>query len=163
MRDKLKEAGNLLLGILILVAILAIPALFIVGAEWLSERLLPWFVLASFLAFAFLLLVLLPLAAFRRSRTFASVAILIVSYVFGATVWMEGLLLTMALWGTFAVVVGLFLAGVGVVPIAMLATLFKGMWARLAELVVLTVLTFGTRFLALWVGEKTGPAPEAEA
>lgn len=163
MREKLKEAGNLLLGILIFLALLAIPAVFIVGAEWLSERLLPWFVLASFLALGFLLLVLLPLAAFRRSRTFASIAMLIVSYVFGATVWMEGLLLTMALWGTFAVVVGLFFMGVGVVPIAMLATLFKGLWGRLAELVVLTVLTFGTRFLALRVGEKAGPSPEVEA
>ena len=162
MREKLKGAGNLLLGILIFVAILAIPALFIVGAEWLSERLLPWFVLASFLALGFLLLVLLPLAAFRRSRAFASIAMLVVSYVFGATVWMEGLLLTMALWGTFAVIIGLFFMGVGVVPIAMLATLFKGMWARLAELVVLTVLTFGTRFLAVWVGEKAGPSPGAE-
>lgn len=124
MREKLKGAG-LLLGILIFVALLAIPALFIVGAEWLSEQLLPWFVLASVLALMFVLLVLLPLAVFRRSRTFASVAMLIVSYVFGATVWMEGLLLTMALWGTFAVIIGLFFMGVGVVPIAMLATLLE--------------------------------------
>ena len=126
----------------------------------MSQRLLPWFILASILAFVLLILVLLPLAAFRRSRGFASVAMLIVSYVFGATVWMEGLLLTMALWGTFAVVVGLFFAGVGVVPIAMLATLLKGMWGNLTELVVLTVLTFGTRLLAVWVSEKASQSAE---
>ena len=163
MRDKLREVANLLLGIFIFLAILAVPVLFIVGAEWLSVRLLPWFVRASLLAFAVLLLVLLPLAAFRRSRPFASMAMLIVSYVFGATVWMEGLLLTMALWGTFAVVFGLLLAGVGVVPMAMLAALFKGMWSSVAELVVLTVLTFATRIFALWVGERAGTSPEAEA
>ena len=162
MRGKLKSFGNLLLGLLIFVAILAIPALFIVGAEWLSEKLLPWFSMVSLIAFAILLFVLLPLTAIRRSREFAASAMLIVSYVFGATVWMEGLLLTMALWGTFAVVLGLFIAGVGVVPIAMLATLIKGMWARLAELVVLTVLTFGTRFLAIWASERTGASPEGE-
>lgn len=92
MGERLKEAGNLLLGILIFIAILAILALVIVGPEWLSERLLPWFVRASVLAFALLILVLLPLSAFGRSRPFASVAILMVSYVFGGTVWMEGLL-----------------------------------------------------------------------
>lgn len=162
MRDKLKVVGNILLVILILSAVLVIPVLFIVGAELLSELLLPWLVLASLLAFAFLLLVLFPLAAFRPSRPFASVAMHIVSYVFGATVWMEGLLLTMVLWGTWAVFTGLFFLGVGVVPIAMLATLFQGHWARLAELVVLTVLTFGTRFLALWVSERAGTLPKAE-
>lgn len=160
MGERLKGVGGVLLGILIFFALLAIPALFIVGAEWLSERLLPWFVLASILAFALVILVLMPLSAFRRSRGFAAVAILIASYVFGATVWMEGLLLTMALWGTFAVVVGLFFAGVGVVPIAMLATLLKGMWGNLAELVLLTVITFGTRFYAMWVGMKTDAPAE---
>lgn len=53
---------------------------------------------------------------------------LIVCYVLGATLWMEGLPLTMALWDTFALVVGLFLARVGVAQVAMLATPFKGMW-----------------------------------
>lgn len=123
MGERLKEAGNLLLAILIFIAILVILALVIVGPEWLSERRLPGFVRASVLAFALLILVLLPLSACGRSRPFASVAILMVSYVFGATVWMEGLLLTMALWGTIAVVVGLFFAGVGVVPVAMLRRL----------------------------------------
>jgi hypothetical protein len=161
MRERLKTIGNFLLGALGVLALLLIPAMFIVGAEWLSERLLPWFVVASFLALGLLVLVLLPLAAFRRSRMSAAIAMMYVSYVFGATVWMEGLLLTMGLWGAFAVVIGLFFMGVGVVPIAMLATLLKGMWSPLAELVVLTVLTFGTRFLAAWVAAKSEPASAA--
>ena len=74
---------------------------------------------------------------------------MIASYVFGATLWMEGLLLTLAIWGVGAVVIGLFMAGVGVVPIAMLATLLKGMWAPLIELVVLTVMTFASRIGAV--------------
>lgn len=163
MRESIKTVGSVLLTVLGLMTVLVVPLLFIAGAEWLSQRLLPVFLLASLLAFAFLLFVLLPLAVCRRSRMFAAIAMLIVSYVFGATVWMEGLLLTMALWGTFAVIVGLFFAGIGVVPIAMLATIFKGMWSRLAELVVLTLLTFGTRFLAVWVGEKADSSREAAA
>jgi hypothetical protein len=44
--------------------------------------------------------------------------------------------------------------GVGVVPIAMLATLFHGQWSHLGELIVLVILTFGSRFFALWLEEK---------
>jgi hypothetical protein len=52
-------------------------------------------------------------------------------------------------------VIGLFMMGVGIVPIAMSATLFKGMWNILGQLVILTVLTFGTRAYALWIGDCT--------
>jgi hypothetical protein len=67
---------------------------------------------------------------------------------------LEGLLLTLAIWGVGAVFIGLFLAGVGVVPIAMLATLLKGMWGPLIELVLLTIMTFGSRIGAMSLAES---------
>jgi hypothetical protein len=130
------------------------PSGLLVGAELLSESLLPWFNLASILALGFVLFVVLPLSVFRRCRGFAAIASL-VSYVFGTTLWMVALLLTLALWGAWAVVIGLFMIGVGVVPIAMLATLFNGMWSILGQQLVLTVLTFCTRFYARWIGDRT--------
>ena len=56
--------------------------------------------------------------------------------------------------GALAVYIGLFLFGVGVVPIAMLATLFKGMWSTLGELVFLTILTYGARLVGAFVLTK---------
>ena len=64
-----------------------------------------------------------------------------------------GLLLTWMLWGGFAVMIGLFLCGVGVVPMAMLATLFSGMWLELGLLFLAIVLTFGTRILGIVITE----------
>jgi hypothetical protein len=157
--DKLKSIGGTVFGLSIFVAVIAVIGLLIGGASWLSEHLLPWFVRASGFAFIVLLVVLLPLSAFRRSRSFTAVAILCVSYLFGATVWMTGLLATLDIWGTWGVTIGLCIAGVGVVPIAMLAALFHGMWLLLAELVVLTVLTFGSRFYAIWLSEMSEPTP----
>jgi hypothetical protein len=147
----LQATGGILLIIAGILAMATIPVLFVVGAEWLSTRLLPWFSLASALALAFVLLVALPLSVFKACRRFASVAALISSYMFGATLWMWGLLLTLKLWGWWAVILGLFMAGVGVVPIAMLATLFKGMYSVFGQLILLTVLTFGVRSYALWI------------
>jgi hypothetical protein len=67
------------------------------------------------------------------------------SYLFGVTLWLTGFLVTFALWGTVAVVLGVLLLGVGVVPIGLLATALNGMWPQFFSLLVMVLLTFGTR------------------
>jgi len=48
------------------------------------------------------------------------------SYVFGATLWVWSLLVAYSLWVGVGLAIDLFMAGVGVVPLAMLATLSMG-------------------------------------
>jgi hypothetical protein len=153
--ERLKHIGALFLGFLILLAVVVVIGLLLGAAEWLSLHVLPWFVRGSAFCLLFLVVVLLPLSLIRKCRTITSSAMLFISFVFGATLWMDGLLVTLSIWGDWAVIIGLCFAGVGVVPIAMLATLFHGMWAALGELAFLAVLTFGTRVAAFWIGEKT--------
>ena len=152
---RLKSAGTVILGILIILALIAVVGVLFGLTEVLSEYLLPWLLKASEWGFFSLIFVVLPLCLIRRCRPYAAMAILIGSFLFGTTVWMDGLILTVKIWGDGAAVFGLFIAGVGVVPIAMLATLFHGMWLYLAELVALTVLTFGSRAAAIWVGDMS--------
>ena len=57
--------------------------------------------------------------------------------------------------GASAVFVGLFLAGVGVVPVAMLAALFEGSWDLFWDLVVGLVLTFGSRAYGTYLLNKS--------
>jgi hypothetical protein len=153
-KESLAGLGGLLFFGAFLVVSLAIGAVFISGAAWASAKLLPWFSSLTWITFALVVFILLPLAIPRATRGISSVALLIASYVFGATLWMEGLLLTLAIWGLGAVFFGLFLAGIGVVPIAMLATLFKGMWSPLIELVLLTIMTFTSRVGAMSLAES---------
>ena len=162
MNEKLKSAGSVVISVLFLVAALLVIGLLIGGAGWVSERLLPWFSLASLIAFLLLIFVLLPLSAFQTTRGFAAVVIMYLSLLFGATVWMDGLLTTLSIWGTGAVIVGLLMGGIGVVPIAILATLLHGLWVHLGELIGLVVLTFGCRFLAFWLVEITEARAYAE-
>lgn len=154
MWEKLKNVGWGVLGLAFLVVIALLVALFIHGGAWLSEKIYPWLVWISSLALVILIFVLLPLGVFRKTRAFAGNGMLIASWVFGLTLWVWGLLLTYHLWGALAVYIGLFLFGVGVVPIAMLATLFKGMWSTLGELVFLTILTYGARLVGSFVLTK---------
>jgi hypothetical protein len=151
LKDTLAGIGGLLiLGALLLLGV-AVTAVFILGAAWATTKLLPWFTVLTLVSFGLVIFVVLPLAVPKTTRGFSSVALLVASYVFGATLWMEGLLFTLAIWGLGAVVIGILLVGVGVVPIAMLATLFNGMWGSLLELVPLTFMTFGSRIGAMWL------------
>jgi hypothetical protein len=95
-----------------------------------------------------------PLALIRITRGFSAVGLMIASYVFGTCLWITSLLLTYELLGTIAVVVGLVVLGIGIVPIALLATLFHAQWWHLLDLVGLIVATFGTRLPAVWLAGK---------
>lgn len=154
----LRKIASGLGGFLLTAAFGAVAAilgfLLIFGATWLSAKLLPWFQRLAVLGLLLTLLVLLPLAVPKTTRGFSSIAIFVASYVFGATLWMEGLLLTLSIWGVGAAILGLLILGVGVVPIAMIATLVRGMWGYLVELSVLVVATFGSRALALRLAES---------
>lgn len=153
-KDTLAGLGGLLISGALLVAGLTIAGIFIFGVAWMSTKLLPLFSILTWVAFAIVISILLPLAIPKATRGFSSVALFIASYVFGATLWMEGLLLTLAIWGVGAVFIGLFLAGVGIVPIAMLATLIKGIWGPLIELVLLTIMTFASRIGAMSLAQS---------
>jgi len=140
--------GFFQVGAFIIIGLLII-SFFIDGMAWASAKLLPWFSVLTWFSFVIVVFILLPLAIPKKTREASSVALFIASYVFGATLWMVGLLLTMAIWGGTAVFIGLFLMGIGVVPIAMLATLINGIWWPFIELILLTIMTFGCRIGAL--------------
>lgn len=153
-QSNLKNIGTYALGIVALLAIIAIPAIMIAGGVWIGEKILPWLMLLSVVALGVCIVVLGPLALIRSTRLWAGIGYFFASYVFGLTGWFMGLLLTWMLWGGFAVFVGLVLLGVGVIPIAMLATLFKGMWAELGLLILSVVLTYGLRILGMQLSEN---------
>ena len=154
MLEKLKNVGWGVAGLAFFVAIALLVALFIHGGAWLGERIYPWLVGISSIALTVLIFVLLPLSFFRTTRAFAGNWMIIASWVFGVTLWVWGLILTYHLWGALAVYIGLFLFGVGIVPMAMLATMFKGMWSTFGELVFLIILTFGSRLAGGFVLTK---------
>ena len=142
------------LGCLVQIAGLVLFAVLFRCVVWLSPRILPWLVLASYFALAVSVLILLPLSLISATRAIGGIGMMYASYVFGITVWFGGFFLAYAIWGVWAVIVGLVLLGIGVVPVAMLATLVNGIWSELLWLVVLLVLVWGTRIFGAWVTSK---------
>ena len=126
--------------------------------EWVAETaisayrfLLP----ISWVALAIIVLILLPMAAWRKTRTSAATGLLISSYIFGATTWFLGAAVTFISFGWFGLIVGLIFIGVGVVPLGIIGAYFKLDITELAlSLCVMLVITLGSRFMAFYVASK---------
>jgi hypothetical protein len=118
--------------------------------EWIVETainiyafLLPF----SSIAFAIALVVLLPLAAWSKTRGAAGSGLLIVSYIVGATTWFLGAAVTFGSFGWIGLIIGLFIFGMGVVPLGIIGAFFTLGFSELAvTLCVMLVITLATRF-----------------
>jgi len=143
--------------LVVLAVVLLLIALFIRGMVWVSDKAMPWLVWASAIALLICIFILLPLCIFRKARPIAGAAYYGASYVFGLMLWAYSCLFTVSTWGYGALAIGLIFLGVGVVPIAVLSSIFHAEWVVLAELVVSIILTFGTRIFGLWL---TTPKPQ---
>ena len=154
LKEKLINALGSTLGLIIGVLMFLIPVILIGLCIRFGVALLEWFTFISIICIFIQIIILLPLYFFKKTRHITAIGLLIFSYVYGICLWFQSLLLTYYLWGAWAVVSGLFMFGVGVFPIAILATLFSGMWATLIELAILALLTYGSRFLSIYVEKK---------
>ena len=155
-KEALQTVGGCAIYVLLLIAAVSIATAFIFGGLVVAKVALPWLFLLSAAAFAVCIIIVLPLAIVRSLRPWAGLAIYIASYLFGITCWFSGLLITWSIWGGWAVFVGLLIAGIGVVPIAVLASLFNAMWANVAFLIVMVVVTFGSRMLGILLASAEG-------
>lgn len=156
MVEKLKELAGMALGFLIFIALLSLPFVFIMGAVWSSKNLLGPLITIGWVLLAFNILILLPLSIFKGLRGFTGSGMFISSYLFGLIAWLLGFILTYLIWGAWAVVIGILFLGGGVVPIALLATAINGYWDPFLTLMVVTILTFGTRFIGLGITKSGG-------
>ena len=144
MLEKLKHAGMFAMGFAVLVGILALVVAFIRGSVWASTHLLSPLIAVGWFAVAVDVFVLLPLS--------------VSTYLFGLIAWLLGFLLTYALWGAVAVVIGMLFMGLGVVPIGMVASAWNGLWEPFFTLLVLILVTWGARAGGFFIVASRGRA-----
>ncbi|MPW27715.1 hypothetical protein F9L16_01705 [Agarivorans sp. B2Z047] len=151
--EKLKSLASSAFGIAIFIAVLSLPLIFIMGAAWASKNLLQPLILIGWVLLALDIVILLPLSLFSSLRGYTGTGIYISSFVFGLVAWLLGFVLAYTIWGVWAVVIGILFMGGGVVPIALAATAFGGYWDPFFSLLVISILTFVSRFVGLLIAE----------
>ena len=149
----LKNVGTKVFGFFIFFLISLIIIGFIKGIPWIAMYVLPitktvteWAIIAS--------IIILPVAFIRKAKPAVSAWLLLSSFIFGIHLWLFSALIAYELWGFTGLIIGLILAGIGVLPIAILACLFNGMWSILGLLVGGIVLVYGTRLLSAYLAGK---------
>jgi hypothetical protein len=147
--EKFKTITSFLLGIAILISIYVIGALIFEGTAYVVVVILPYLAIATGYVLPVFGIVLFPLTAFRRTRVFAVLAIVACTYLFGALLWCMGFVVTYSYWGFTGIFIGLVLAGVGVVPVALIAAAFHSEWYLVWNLLLGAALVFGGRAFAL--------------
>lgn len=144
--ETLKSIGGTLLGIAVFVGVIIATVLFFTLGAKVAFEIAPFINWLAGILFT-VNLVLLLVAIIPKTRGVVGLIIYISSYVYGLSAWIYGLAVTLALWGLLAVIIGIFLGGVGVVPIGMLAAIFNGEWGIFWTLLLTVVLTYGSRMI----------------
>jgi tetrahydromethanopterin S-methyltransferase subunit F len=98
----------------------------------------------------------------KRLRGSLALYLLILSYGIGTATWILCAVTVYDYWGIGGFVIGLLFAGVGVVPLSLLAALLHGNWMTLSAIVIQVALTFGTRIGSLTLARKVDEAKSLE-
>ncbi len=114
--------------------------------------LLPVAQLAVFVA----VVILAPMATFRRTRPAASSGLIVASYVVGATTWFLGAGITFVSFGWVGLLIGLVVFGVGVVFLGMAGAGFVLGQVEIAwSLLVMSIITLAMRFGGAMLASQT--------
>lgn len=132
MKEKLKSLQGLIIFIISLIPVVLLIITFILGVDWYWTKVVnqEWFFTIYWITLVVFVLFLL-ISCIKKARLVGAIGLMVVSYIFGALTWMFSLGVTWIIWGLIAVIIGLFIAGIGIVPVALVATLFTGNWQAL--------------------------------
>lgn len=138
----LKSIGGTLLGIAFFVGVIIATILFFTFGAKMA------FVISPFVnGLAGILLtiniILLLFAVIPKARGVIGNIIIFSSFIYGLSAWIYGLAVTLAIWGWLGVIIGVFLGGIGVVPIGMLASVLSGHWNLFWPLLINVATYFG--------------------
>jgi hypothetical protein len=157
---RLRETLGTIGGCLFYIAFLVVSSFLIImsfkGAAWLATIILPvsgWITLIALALVPICLVAAIP----RVTRGWGGLGLVICSYAIGLCLWLWSLVIAYQMAGVFWLVVGLFMAGVGVVLVAFIAALLHGEWFVLFQILIGIVAVYILRFVGSLLIEKSEP------
>ena len=152
----LRTPGGMLFAFAVATLVFFLAAFLVKGPLFVEYGLMPGLLMVTRLALLASVL-LLPLAHIGVTKPVARWGYLVAWLVFGVTAWVLAFLITLLLWGVIGVIVGIALAGAGIIPVGILAALFNAQWSVAIELIVLAALAYGTRWFTLRLARQIEP------
>ncbi len=97
------------------------------------------------------ILIFLPLIIFKKTRPILGVILIWSTYLFGFTLWLISLVISLKYAGVVWVIIGLMLAGVGVLPIAIISSAIQADWFYVIYLIVFFAIIIFIRILGSYL------------
>ena len=154
-KGAITSIGGILLFLFIAVGGFALLALLISGIGWIKENVYPWVILLNQIALFVVVPISLLLSIFKKTRGFGAIGLLIASYMFGLSLWVWSLIVAYNLAGTFWLIVGIILGGIGVVPIALIAALFSAEWFIALQIAITAIVIYAVRGFSFFLADRS--------
>lgn len=133
----MKQLGNFLASILVLLAIVFIIFLIYKGAQFLSAFIAPLtFISPTVIGIGVILVILSLIPGLTRPLL---PPILIVSYILGFFLFVFSAYLTLNVFNVVWLIVGILLCGFGIVPIAIIACIVSAAWPALWHILIMLI------------------------
>ncbi|MBO4553830.1 hypothetical protein J5754_05420 [bacterium] len=131
----MKQLGNFLASILVLLAIVFIIFLIYKGAQFLSAFIAPLtFISPTVIGIGVILVILSLIPGLTRPLL---PPILIISYILGFFLFVFSAYLTLNVFNVVWLIVGILLCGFGIVPIAIIACIVSAAWPALWHILIM--------------------------
>lgn len=131
----MKQLGNFLASILVLLAIIFIVFLIYKGAQFLSAFIAPLTFISPTLIGIGVILVILSLIPGLTKPLLPP--ILVISYILGFFLFVYSAFLTLNVFNVVWLLVGILLCGFGIVPIAIIACIVSAAWPALWHILIM--------------------------
>ena len=133
----MKQLGNFLASILVLLAIIFIVFLIYKGAQFLSAFIAPLtFVSPTLIGIGVILVILSLIPGLTKPLL---PPILVISYILGFFLFVYSAFLTLNVFNVVWLIVGILLCGFGIVPIAIIACIVSAAWPSLWHILIMLI------------------------
>lgn len=119
--------------------------------QWISDNIvgsLEWTVTVTLIPI--IALTILGWAA-RRTRAKLGGIVMGWSWFPSATCWFVAAVVLYAIWGWTGFIIGVLLVGIGVIPLALLATAIHGVWPAFGLIFYYAFLCVAARWMGVWM------------
>ena len=121
-------------------------------AAVIEKGILPLFEVATVLIIIPGWVCLLLLMVFlRRARCRIGEIFVWTSYVTGLYCWLFAIVVAYRTLGTFWLIIGILMGGIGVVPLALIGEAVHGLWSSIPELLLAITMMLAPRLGGLWI------------
>jgi uncharacterized membrane protein len=121
---------------------------------WMERMFSNWLQPGVEISVAIWILPVLPMLLFRKARGWGVTILMYSSYFNGFTCWWYSFMVCYRACGLVWLIIGLFLMGVGVVPLAVIGVAIRGMWPMFWNLILAIALAYGPRAIAVAVAYR---------